>query len=1080
MRRFFLWVCAVMAAILSGGAASAEGLAVGGLRCEYKVDPLGIEVAKPRLTWLLESDAQGAAQEAYQILVASTPELLAADKGDLWDSGKVESRETALVPYGGKALEARARCHWKVRAWEAGAKAPGAWSAPALWTMGLMGPEGWSAEWIGYDAPDPAAPAKAEEPVVFTKAFWIWGTPGKFQDNAPVGMNFFRKVVDLPQDKAIASAKLYLAADNSAEAYINGAKVNGKADGFKNAAELDVTKKLTPGRNVIAVQAENSGDKANPAGMIAELVVAYADGSTLHIATDKTWKVAKANALGDWMRVDLDDSGWDNAPETVPNGSAPWGMLKGPGPLILPPPPYLRHEFAAKPGIKRATVYATALGLYELQINGQRVGEDVLTPGWTEFRKRVHYSTYDVTNLVKPDAQNCVGAILADGWYAGYIGFRLLVGMDRPRNYYGGEPRLRAQLEIEYDDGHIEKVVTNGDWKASYGPIREADLLMGEAQDLRLDNAGWSTPGYDAAAWQPVVTGTDAKIAVEPHPGDPVRRQEELPAKTVKEIKPGVFIYDLGQNMVGHARVKAKGKAGDKVQLRFAERLENNGEMYTINYRKARCIDTFTLRGDQEETLEPKFTFRGFQYVEISGLQTPPAPGDVVGVVVNSDITQTGTFECSEPLLNQLFHNIVWGQKGNYLEVPTDCPQRDERAGWTGDAQFFIPTAAYIADVGAFFTKWLVDLVQDSQAADGGFADIAPNLDLGTGTVAWGDAAIICTYNIYKYYGDTRIIAQHYDNLNKGMDYLRKTSDNFIRKKLGYGDWLNKGGGAKDEVICTAYYAYLSGLMAEMGQAINRADDAARYRTQREQIKDAFIKAFVAPDGKILESSQTGYALAFTMDLLPEDRKAGAANYFAEEIKKFDMHLATGFIGTPRLLPGLVNAGKRDIAYQLLMTKTYPSWLFPVTLGATTMWERWDGWTPDKGFQDPGMNSFNHYAFGAVGEFLFTDVGGIRNDSVGFKEITIAPHPGGGLTYANTSYNSIRGKITSNWKIEGKTFTLEVVVPPNVTAKVRVPAADPSKVTNSDLAHAQPQAAEEGAAVFAVQPGRYTFGGEIE
>lgn len=1067
-----LTLCALLGAV----PVQAAALRADGLRCEYLENPLGIAVAQPRLTWGLASEAQGVVQAAYQILVASTAEKLAADQGDLWDTGKVDSRETALIPYGGKALGSRAQAHWKVRVWSKGEAEPSAWSAPALWTMGLLAPGDWSADWIGYDVADAAAPPVADSKVM-DGTYWIWGTPGKFNESAPVGLSYFRRHFELPAGKKIAEAKLYGAADNLAEAVINGKKLeNTNFGGFEGAKEADVAKLLQSGKNLLAMIANNTGDSANPAGLIASLVITLEDGQVIAVPSDGKWRVFAGADPGDWSNPTYDDAQWATAPETAPNGTAPWKKVSGPAPLNLPPPPYLRTEFQAGSGIKRATAYATALGVYELQINGQRVGENELAPGWQEFRKRVYYHTYDVTGLVRADGPNALGAILADGWYAGYIGFRLLTGMDRPREYYGGQPRLRVQLEIEYEDGRVERVVTNSDWKARYGPIRESDLLMGEVQDLRIDLGAWSSPRYDATAWQPVVAGgPQAEIAVQPHPGVPVREQENLPARSVNEIRPGVFIYDLGQNMVGRTRIRVHGKPGDVVQLRFAERLQDNGELYTTNYRKARCIDTFTLRGDAPEVLEPKFTFRGFQYVEISGVATPPAPGDVIGVVLNSDIVQSGTFECSEPLLNQLYHNIVWGQKGNYLEVPTDCPQRDERAGWTGDAQFFMPTAAYVSDVGAFFTKWLVDLIQDSQDKDGGFADIAPNLDLGHGTVAWGDAAMICTYYLYKYYGDTRVIADHYDNLVKGMDYLTRTSKKGIRTKLGYGDWLNKGGGAKDEVICTAYYAYLSGLMAEMAAVIGRDNDAAKYREQHQFVRDAFIDAFVAKDGKILDSSQTGYALAFTMDLLPKDRQAGAAKYFADEIKRFDMHLATGFIGTPRLLPALVNAGRRDIAYQLLLTKTYPSWLFQVTLGATTMWERWDGWTPDKGFQDPGMNSFNHYAFGAVGEFLFTDIGGIRNDSIGFRKVRIAPQPGGGLTWAKTSYDSIRGRIASNWKIEGERLTLEVTVPPNVDATVVVPTSDPKSITVSDPAHAQRNGDEPGGVAYTVGSGSYTF-----
>ncbi|MBI3118474.1 MAG: family 78 glycoside hydrolase catalytic domain, partial [Candidatus Hydrogenedentes bacterium] len=574
------------------------------------------------------------------------------------------------------------------------------------------------------------------------------------------------------------------------------------------------------------------------------------------------------------------------------------------------------------------------------------------------------------------------------------------------------------------------------------------------------------------------VAAESIRPLVQAHPGNAVEQFEEFPAQSMNEVQPGVYVYDLGQNMVGWARLKVKGEAGQRVQVRHAEMLQSDGSLYTVSLRKARAIDSYILSGHGAETLEPKFTFHGFRYVELTGLDKPPTPKDVVGVVLYSPLPQTGFFECSEPLLNQLYHNILWGQRGNYLEAPTDCPQRDERCGWTGDAQFFMPTSALVSDVSAFFTKWLVDLVQDAQLEDGSWADVAPNIGLGGGNVAWGDAAIICTYQMYRYYGDKRVLAQHYDYLMKGMQFLENSSENYIRKKLGYGDWLNLGGNAKDEVICTAYFAYLAGLMREMAEIIGRTPEAEHYAALEKNIKDAFVKNFIREDGSILDSSQTGYALAFTMDLIPDELKAKAAEHFQKEIERFDNHLATGFIGTPRLLPALSLAGKQDVAYQLLMNKTFPSWLFQVTLGATTMWERWDGWTPDKGFQDPGMNSFNHYAFGAVGEYLFTTVGGIQATAPGFSKIRIAPVPGGGLTWAKTRYDSIHGAIRSEWRIENGKFLLEVEIPANMEAVVELPSGL-TDVAASDTVLAKPLEGAARGTAFTIQSGVCRFEARI-
>jgi alpha-L-rhamnosidase len=1029
------WIVAAFMLGTIATVAGAEAIKPTNLRCEYKENPLGLEVTQPRLTWTLDS-AWGGTQSAYQILVASSPDKLEADEADRWDSGKVASAETVLIAYDGAPLESRDACHWKVRVWNAEGE-PSDWSPPAHWTMGLLSPGDWQAKWIGYDAPASATP-EAEPGTDLSGANWIWYADGNPAESARPGKVFFRRQFDV-EDKPVANATLYITADNRCHAHLNGIDlyaITGAMEAFNMLFSAEVTDLLQKGDNLLAIEAENAGKAENPAGMIAKLVMTYADGSTDTIASDDSWKAIRRGRK-DWQLPAHDDSDWPDAMIAAKVGEGPWQTPAPRPPLELPPPPYLRKAFSTEKEIASATLYTSALGLYETYFNGERVGEDYFTPGWTDYFKRVYYQTYDVTDLID-QGDNAWGTILADGWYAGYIGFRRLNNLDKPRNYYEGEPRYLGQLEITYTDGSKETIITDDSWRASYGEIREADLLMGERRDTRRAQSGWTQPDFDDADWAAPVTQDKVDIPVQAHPGEPVKIHEEITAVSVEELRPGVYVYDLGQNMVGWVRLQVRGNAGDEVTVRHAEMLAEDGSLYLAALRQARAMDSYVLEGG-DQTLEPAFTFHGFRYVEVSGLDYALDLDDVTGVVLHSPIPQTGFFECSEPLLNQLHHNIVWGQKGNYLEVPTDCPQRDERLGWTGDAQFFMPTALYTADIGAFFTKWLVDLVQDSQFPEGYFADIAPNIGLGGGAVAWGDAAVICTYLQYQYYDDERIIEAHYDNLVKHLDWLEETSENHIRSRLGYGDWVNLGGGAKDQVICTSYYYYLVTLMAEMAEVIGREDDAVKYGTLAPKIRDAFIDNFVQDDGSILDSSQTGYALAFTMDLIPEDLKEKAADRFVEEIDRFDGHLATGFIGTPRLLPGLSKAGRLDTAYDLLMKKTFPSWLFQVTLGATTMWERWDGWTPDQGFQTPSMNSFNHYAFGAVGEFLYKYVGGIRRAAPGFREILIAPEPGGGLTWANVTYDSIRGKITSSWTHEGELFELTVMIPPNVKATVVVP-----------------------------------------
>ncbi len=1071
----YLPILLLSLALTTGAARAAEKAAVirpAELRCEYKADPLGIDTPQPRFTWIVvgEGQGRGLAQTAYQAIVSDSIQAIQKNKGTLWDSGRVKSDDTVLISYAGKPLASRTLCFWKLRVWDQDGRASD-WTEPALFSMGLLKAEDWSADWIGYDAPEPGV-EEPREPL--RGAMWIWYPEGDPAKDAPKGKRWFRNVFDLNEVSGIREATLYITCDDRARVNINGKRAGKGKEEIKDPShlyELPVAELLKPGRNVITVAAENL--KA-AAGLIARLEVVFANGNVAASATEGDWKTTNQDPGRKWNDENFDDSGWADSMELAEYGAEPWGKVTCKHDY-LPPAPYLRHGFAVEKKVSRATAYVSALGLYEMRLNGRRVGDYLFTPGWTDYKKRVYYNTYDVTGLLRAGEPNAVGIILADGWYAGHIGAY-------GAGYYGQDPRCMAQIEIEYEDGTKDCVVTDDAWKASYGELREADLLMGEAHDMNKSLPGWDTPGFNDNGWAPVAITPRAgvKIPVQAYPGDPVRRFETIIARKMTEPKPGVFVYDLGQNIVGWAKITLDGKAGQKIVVRHAEMLQEDGTPYTVALRSARATDYYTLAQNGTVTLEPGFTFHGFRYVEITGVDKALPTESVRGVVIHSNIPRTAEFEASNPLLTKLAQNIAWGQKGNYFDIPTDCPQRDERLGWTGDAQFFMPTALYTADIGAFHTKWLVDLVQDAQLANGSFAHVAPNVNMEGGAVAWGDAAIICPYLMHRFYGDTHVLEQHFDRMIKGMDFLESTSKDYIRNQLGFGDWLNLGGGAKDEVICTAYYAYLAGIMSEMAGVIGRTAEQAKYADLHTKIRDAFIKNFIGPDGKILESSQTGYALAFAFDLIPDALKTAAADRFVEEIKRFDWHLATGFIGTPRLLPALTLAGREDVAYRLLMNTTFPSWLYQVTLGSTTMWERWNGWTPEKGFADPGMNSFNHYAFGAVGEYMYDHVGGIMPDGIGFKKIILRPRPGGGLSSAKLSYRSIHGEIVSDWKLENGLFKYTVEVPANTTATVCLPSAalETARADGAPLAQAGGVAAarlENGEVKCQIGSGRYSF-----
>ena len=752
----------------------------------------------------------------------------------------------------------------------------------------------------------------------------------------------------------------------------------------------------------------------------------------------------------------------------------------------LAPSPYLRKEFRLEKPVSRARLYATALGVYEPYVNGERVGEDVLAPGWTDYRKRVQYQTYDVTGLLE-EGRNVLGAVLGDGWYAGFVGFD-------PKHrgaHYGPRPHLLAQLQVEYEDGTMQSIVSDGSWKSSTGPILYSDLLVGESYDARQEMAGWHEPGFDDSDWYPAGVEEIQSPPLVAQPDEGVRVIEEVAAEAVAEPESGVYVFDMGQNMVGWVRLKVEGEAGTEVTLRHAEALNPDGTIYTTNLRFARATDRYVLRGGGEEVYEPRFTFHGFRYVEVTGYPGEPPLEAITGRVVHSATPPTGSFECSSPMVNKLQSNIVWGQRGNFLSIPTDCPQRDERLGWTGDAQIFVGTASFNMDVAAFFTKWMAD-VEDAQSPEGAFPDVAPllpmTLDLSRGAPAWGDAGIIVPWTIYRFYGDTRIVEKHYGAMTRWMDYLHKANPELLRNnKLGnnYGDWLSPFGDATPkDLLATAYWAYDAKLIAEMACATGRDGDGAAYEELFENIKNAFNAAYVDPEGRVKGDTQTGYLLALHMDLLPEELRAAAAEHLIEAIEREDWHLSTGFAGVGYLCPVLTEAGYPDVAYRLLENETYPSWGYTIRNRATTIWERWDGWTEEKGFQSPNMNSFNHYSLGSVGEWLYRYVGGIDADTAGFGRILIRPRPGGSLTHARAEYDSVRGKIVSAWSIEGDQFTLGVTIPPNTTATVHVPVESGLGISESDNPLEQAEGVkilrmEEREVVLAVGSGHYEFVGMV-
>ncbi|MEO8393050.1 MAG: glycoside hydrolase family 78 protein [Chloroflexota bacterium] len=887
---------------------------INNLLCEYRSNPLGIDITSPRLSWQMETNRKGARQTAYRLLAASAPDRLREGQADLWDSGKIESDQSVHVVYAGTKLSSRQRVYWQVTVWDESGKAEA--STAAWFEIGLLKRSEWKAKWIG-------------------------------------------------------------------------------------------------------------------------------------------------------------------------------AALRG-GAHTTIPVPYVRKEFSLPEKVKSARLYITALGLYECSINGQPVGDDVFAPGWTDYRKRVQYMVYDVTKLLH-QGENALGALLGDGWAVGQVGLS-------SRQQYMDRPRLLAQLEVTLNDGQIIRVVTDRTWKQQFGALLESDLLQGEAHDARLEMPGWDQPAFDDHDWLSVRLFDDPGGALVATNGPAVHRIEEL-KPIIDPVDKSTFIakraiFDLGQNMVGRVRFKGKAPAGTTITLRFAEVLDADGNLYTTNLRSARATDYYTFKGEGDETWEPIFTFHGFRYVELVDYPGKPSRDQITGIVLHSEMAQTGDFSCSDPILNQLQHNILWGQKGNFVDVPTDCPQRDERLGWTGDIQVFARTAAFNMDVAGFMTKWAQD-VADAQAETGSVPAVVPSaIPLVDGGPAWADAAVICPWTMYLCYGDQRILDSNYATMTRFMDFLLDVSPGFIRCAPefkgwpGFGDWLSINAATPRDLIGTAFLAYDANLMAQIAAVLGKTRDAAKYRKLFADVKQAFAARYLKGskitasepasevrkqmdqgdaisrgnlkqvdygkvtskvfNTKLFTPTQTAYVLALHFDLLPEKLRPQATEELVADIERRGLHLSTGFVGAPYIAHVLSNNGRADMAYALLNQKTWPSWLYSVTQGATTIWERWDGWTEDRGFQDPGMNSFNHYAYGSIGAWMYNTIAGIEIDPAqpGYKHIIFRPQPDDSeLTQASGKLKTLYGELSSDWQIKKGRFDWTLVVPPNTRATAYLPAQAGAKIT---------------------------------
>ncbi|MDB5117315.1 MAG: alpha-L-rhamnosidase [Mucilaginibacter sp.] len=717
--------------------------------------------------------------------------------------------------------------------------------------------------------------------------------------------------------------------------------------------------------------------------------------------------------------------------------------------------PIFRTSFTLTKPVKSARLYVTSHGIYEAYMNGKRIGNYYFTPGWTSYNNRLQYQIYDVTDLLVA-GKNATGAMLGDGWYRGHL--------DKYHNVYGKDLALLYQLEVTFADGTKTIITSDDKWKTADGAIRSSSFYNGEVYDTRLERAGWDLGQYNDSKWQPIAIANEDKANLVA-PESPAVKKHEIfhPLKVIITPQKDTVI-DFGQNLVGWVVLKLKGKAGQVIRLNHAEVLDKNNDFYTLNLRFAKCENKYIIRDDKERTYEPHFTYQGFRYLRISGIHGKIDTANIYAVALYSDMKSTGSLVTSNPLLNQLQHNIQWGQKGNFVDVPTDCPQRDERLGWTGDAQAFSRTAAYNMNVAGFFDKWLKDLRAD-QREDGAIPWVIPNMmpKKSAGVAGWSDVSTIVPWNMYLLYGDKRLLAEQYESMKKWVGYIQQTSINDLwNTGFQFGDWCfysptptddsGKAAVTDKTLIAEAFYANSTQILIDAAKVLGKDDDVEKYTELLKKIKKAFLNEYVTPGGRTVSSTQTAYLLTLQFDLLPEDKRQQLAERLVQNIKDYGNHLTTGFLGTPFLCHILTRFGYDDIAYTLLLQDTYPSWLYPVKKGATTIWERWDGIKADGDLQSPSMNSFNHYSYGAIGDWMYRVMAGINTDQkeTGYKKMIIAPHPGGNLTMVNANLETPYGHVNSEWTINNDVMNMTVTVPANATAEVILPKAAQAEVTEGN------------------------------
>jgi alpha-L-rhamnosidase len=1052
------------------------------LQCEYKKNSEGVGLAHPSLSWINTAEARGEMQSAYQVLVASSEDQLKADHGDFWDSGKVQSDNSTQVEYSGAALNSRQRCFWKVRTWDREGK-PSPWSVPASWEMGLLKSSDWQAKWISdavlADVNNrPRTPINCYRSELATAADtrkWIvldLGSPKKFDSvnlmaARPRGLNMDILTVGFPRRFKVEVADqsdfsdARLVVDRTA-ADVAVPRINDEIVKFESVTaryiRLDVTRLDRWDANQYALflaRIEVRSEKNNV-------------GSGAEVSCSDSIETA------DWSKKFLVNGKPDVKFTPFPDAvAAHLDRVSSPSRV-----PLLRREFSIDRPVRRATLYSTARGFYEMRINGQRVGNDLLAPGFTDYEKRISYQTHDVTALVH-QGRNAIASLLGYGWYAGRMNLNDNV------YFYGFFPQLLAQLEIELADGKRFVIGTDNSWQTTLaGPAIWSDLLDGEAYDCRKESPGWDKPGFEQTDWRPAWQLDRDDVQLVCQRAQPVREVDVVQPIAVKQVQPGVYVFDLGQEIAGWCRLKSDGPAGAHIKLLHVESVKPDGAIDPSSLWGTPQREDYILDGKGPRVLEPHFTYHGFRYVQVTGLAQAPMADTLAGIRIRTAAPVTGHFECSNALFNRIMTASQCTQQNMLFDVPTGCAARSERLAWNGDIRPCVSSALLSFDTHAFFDKFLIDL-RDDQKPDGRFTDIAPHAHLrGTehlvGSPGWADAGVTLPWDLFVQTGDKQAISDHFEAARRWVDFIDSKNPNHLwlnAHGMNWGDWLCAGTPTPNDIGPTAFFAHDADLVSRMAAVLGRTDDAKKYATLFALVRSAFSKRFVTTNGVITSGkkadTQGNYALSLQFGLLDEPLKAKAIARLAELVRQNNYHPTTGFWSSVELLLALSSSGQNDLASKMMNLEDKPSWGYMADHGGT-FWEAFDA--------DTRTLSKNHWTHSAVGEWLWRDVAGLNADVAkpGYESFTVWPRPTPEVNWCEAEYDSIRGPIQINWRQEAARFELHLTIPTGSSATIYLPTIDKASITESGKPIANVPGVkfiqvDNGFAVIEASSGKYDF-----